>query len=89
MINLDDLLWFAQEGQKVIEKVAPLIGTILGVDSAKVEGFLLFLKDAKDTVLKAIELFLKAPAVFGCDKPDCDCPDEYSEVLFAIKAQEA
>lgn len=99
-IDLEYIKWLASESTKVAERVVPLVAQILGVDAEKLMGFVKYVKSATDAVLQALELFINFPAVFGadgdgltdlsgCNHPDCPCPQEFTSVVYALKAQAA
>jgi hypothetical protein len=97
-IDFEYIKWLASEGEKIAERVVPLVAQILNVDAEKLMGFVKYVRQATDSVLSAIELVINFPAVFGADgdgltdtdgnlRPDCPCPAEYASIVWALKAQ--
>ncbi len=98
-IDFEYIKWLASQGAEVAEKVAPLVARILNLSDEKVLSFISYVSTATDAVLKAVEIFLEFPTVFGSTGPgltdadgnpcpDCPCPG-YEDVVFALKTQAA
>lgn len=98
-IDLEKIRWIADQTEEVLENVAPLVAALLNIESEKVVNFVNFVRQATESVLDALDIFLKFPISFGASGDGLtdeygnacpDCPDcgGHEEVVFALKAQQ-
>lgn len=99
-IDFEYIRWLVEQTDEVVQNVVPLVARILGVDADKLAEFIVWLRQAADAVIDAVEIFIKFPAAFGAPGegltdangvgcPDCPAPAEFAPVVFALKSEVA